>query len=92
MRLTRPVRRQQVTPGAARPALDVEGLVDGLVRDPHAVIVPVLVDFLPFSDLERSVFDDVETLRGSELIPGDIPITGAIYDVKSGRVLEVIRK
>jgi carbonic anhydrase len=34
----------------------------------------------------------VETLRGYELIPGDIPITGAIYDVKSGRVLEVIRK
>jgi carbonic anhydrase len=50
------------------------------------------IDFLPFSDLEQSVFDDVETLRGSELIPDDIPITGAIYDVKSGRVLEVIRK
>jgi carbonic anhydrase len=50
------------------------------------------IDFLPFSDLEQSVFDDVETLRGSELIPGDIAITGAIYDVKSGRVLEVIRK
>ena len=50
------------------------------------------IDFLPFSDLEQSVFDDVETLRGSELIPGDISITGAIYDVKSGRVLEVIRK
>lgn len=50
------------------------------------------IDFLPFSDLEQSVFDDVETVRGSELIPDDIPITGAIYDVKSGRVLEVIRK
>jgi carbonic anhydrase len=50
------------------------------------------IDFLPFSDLEQSVFDDVETLRGSELIPDDIPIAGAIYDVKSGRVLEVIRK
>jgi carbonic anhydrase len=50
------------------------------------------IDFLPFSDLEQSVFDDVETLRGSELIPSDIPFRGAIYDVKSGRVLEVIRK
>src|SRR3989337_775365 len=47
------------------------------------------IDFLPFSDLEQSVFDDVETLRGSELISGDIPIAGAIYDVKFGRVLEV---
>jgi carbonic anhydrase len=50
------------------------------------------IDFLPFSDIEQSVFDDVESLRRSELIPDDIPITGAIYDVKSGRVLEVIRK
>jgi carbonic anhydrase len=50
------------------------------------------IDFLPFSDLEQSVFDDVESLRRSELIPDDIPITGAIYDVKTGRVLEVIRK
>ena len=50
------------------------------------------IDFLPFSDLEQSVFDDVESLRRSELIPDDIPMTGAIYDVKTGRVLEVIRK
>jgi carbonic anhydrase len=49
-------------------------------------------DFLPFSDLEQSVRDDVEILRDSELIPDNIAIAGAIYDVNTGRLREVIRK
>ena len=49
-------------------------------------------DFLPFSDLETSVIEDVETLRRSPLIPRDIAIGGAVYDVKSGTVHEVTRK
>ncbi len=47
-------------------------------------------DFLPFSDLEESVRDDVEALRNSELIPDDISISGAIYDVQSGELREVV--
>ena len=48
-------------------------------------------DFLPFSDLKQSVRDDVEALRNSELIPEDIEIIGAIYDVETGRLQEVMR-
>lgn len=48
-------------------------------------------DFLPFADLEQSVRDDVTFLRNSPLIPKDIPISGAIYDVRTGRVHEVVR-
>lgn len=48
-------------------------------------------DFLPFPDLEQSVRDDVTLLRNSPLIPGDIPISGAIYDVATGKVHEVVR-
>jgi carbonic anhydrase len=48
-------------------------------------------DFLPFSDLEQSVRDDVETIRASELIPADIPISGAVYDVRTGTLKEVVR-
>jgi carbonic anhydrase len=44
------------------------------------------IDFLPFSDLEQSVRDDIEILRNSPLIPNDIPIYGAIYDVHTGRL------
>ncbi len=48
-------------------------------------------DFLPFNDLEQSVRDDVAFLRNSPLIPKDIPISGAIYDVRTGKVHEVVR-
>ena len=49
-------------------------------------------DFLPFSDLQQSVRDDVETLRNSDLIPDDISISGAIYDVQSGELHEIVRR
>lgn len=46
-------------------------------------------DFLTFTDLEQSVRDDVNKIRDSELIPDDITVTGAIYDVKTGELREV---
>jgi carbonic anhydrase len=48
-------------------------------------------DFLPFSDLEQSVRDDVATIRNSPLIPQGFPVSGAIYDVQTGIVHEVVR-
>jgi carbonic anhydrase len=47
------------------------------------------IDFLPFSDLEQSVRDDVELIRNSPLIPNDITVTGVVYDVKTGKIHEV---
>jgi carbonic anhydrase len=47
------------------------------------------IDFLPFSNLEESVRQDVAALRDSPLIPQDIPISGFIYDVETGRLHEV---
>ena len=44
------------------------------------------IDFLPFGDLEQSVRDDIEVIRSSPLIPDDIPVTGFIYDVKTGKI------
>lgn len=49
-------------------------------------------DFLPFSDLEVSVTEDVEKLRRSPLISSDIAIGGAVYDVRAGTVHEVTSK
>lgn len=46
-------------------------------------------DFLPFPDLEQSVRDDVATIRNSPLIPQDIPVSGAIYDVRTGKLTGV---
>jgi carbonic anhydrase len=47
------------------------------------------IDFLPFSNLEESVREDVEFLLSSPLIPGDIPVRGFLYDVHTGRLNEV---
>jgi carbonic anhydrase len=47
------------------------------------------IDFLPFGDLAKSVRDDVATVRAHRLIPRDVPVSGFIYDVKSGRLQEV---
>jgi carbonic anhydrase len=47
------------------------------------------IDFLPFSDLDESVREDVQTIRSSPLIADDIEVRGFVYDVKSGRLREV---
>ncbi len=47
------------------------------------------IDFLPFSDLDESVRQDVQTIRSSPLIPDDITVSGFVFDVKTGRLREV---
>ena len=46
-------------------------------------------DFLPFTDVEESVREDMELLRQSPLIPEDVIISGAVYDVDTGLMTEV---
>jgi carbonic anhydrase len=41
------------------------------------------------SNLEQSVVEDVQRIRSHPLVPHAIPIYGYIYDVKSGRLIEV---
>ena len=47
------------------------------------------IDFLPFSDVEASVRDDVDTIRGNAYLPKDAEVTGWIYDVRTGRLSPV---
>lgn len=47
------------------------------------------IDWLTISDNEQSVVDDVRRIRNHPLVPGDIPVYGYIYDVKSGTLVEV---
>lgn len=47
------------------------------------------IDFLPFSDLEQSVRDDVALIKNSPLVPKNINVTGFVYDVHSGKLLPV---
>lgn len=47
------------------------------------------IDWLTITDNEQSVVEDVQRIRHHPLVPGDIPIYGYIYDVKSGKLKEV---
>jgi len=51
---------------------------------------PTGIDFLPFSDLQESVRQDVRRITGSAFIPQDIPVAGFVYDVRTGRLEEVV--
>jgi carbonic anhydrase len=48
------------------------------------------IPFLPFTDLEQSVRDDVALIRNSPLLLPDVPVRGFIYDVHDGRLREVV--
>ncbi len=47
------------------------------------------VDWLTFTDLAQSVVDDVRRIRSHPLVPRTIPVYGYIYDVRTGRLVEV---
>jgi carbonic anhydrase len=47
------------------------------------------IDFMPFSDLDQSVRDDVQFLKESPLIPDDVSVRGFVYDVETCLVREV---
>ncbi|KDQ08515.1 hypothetical protein BOTBODRAFT_165773 [Botryobasidium botryosum FD-172 SS1] len=48
------------------------------------------IAFLPFTDLERSVHEDVDYIKRSVLLVPRFKITGWIYDVKTGKVEQVV--
>ncbi len=48
------------------------------------------LEFLPFSDVDASVRDDVAAIRRAPLLIRDLPVTGFVYDVKTGRLRQVV--
>ncbi len=47
------------------------------------------IDWLTIADNEASVVEDVTRIRNHPLVPASIPIHGYIYDVTTGRLVEV---
>lgn len=47
------------------------------------------INWLTIKDQAASVTEDVLRIKSSPLVPADIPVYGYIYDVKSGRLIEV---
>jgi carbonic anhydrase len=47
------------------------------------------IDWLTFEDETSSVITDVRRIRHHPLVPRDIPIYGFVYDVRTGKLIEV---
>ena len=47
------------------------------------------IDWLCIDDQTGSVVDDVRRIREHPLVPAGIPIHGFLYDVRSGRLIEI---
>jgi carbonic anhydrase len=47
------------------------------------------IDWLTITDNAQSVVEDVSRIRAHSLVPGTIPIYGYIYDVATGRLIEI---
>jgi len=47
------------------------------------------INFHAFGDLEENVRTQVERIRTNPFIPKNIPVTGFVYDVKSGKLNRV---
>jgi carbonic anhydrase len=47
------------------------------------------IEWLTIRDQKQAVIDDVERIRNHPLVPKSIPVYGFVYDVHSGKLIEV---
>ena len=47
------------------------------------------IEFLTIPDQKQAVVDDVERIRNHPLVPKSIPIYGYVYDVTTGKLIEI---
>jgi carbonic anhydrase len=47
------------------------------------------IEFLAIPDQKQAVVDDVDRIRNHPLVPRSIPIYGYVYDVKTGKLIEI---
>jgi carbonic anhydrase len=47
------------------------------------------IPFFAFTDVDQSVRDDLKAIRESSLLLKNLPLTGFVYDVKTGRLRQV---
>jgi carbonic anhydrase len=47
------------------------------------------IEWLTISNQKQAVLDDVARIRNHPLVPKSIPVHGFLYDVRSGKLLEV---
>jgi len=59
-----------------------------MIRDQAGVEVDI--EFLSFADPEQSARDDVDAIRGTKGFPEGVTVSGHVYDVRTGRLHQVV--
>ena len=81
------VMRELLSSSLDTAALGPDGFYD--VGDSAGHVEGKHISWLTIADQNASVVEDVTRIRTHPLVPGRIPIHGYIYDVRSGRLVEV---
>ncbi|GAA2009036.1 carbonic anhydrase [Microbacterium ulmi] len=68
-------------------ALGAEGFYD--VGEGPGSAEGAYIDWLTISDRAQAVVDDVARIRRHPLVPARIPVHGYVYDVRTGRLVEI---
>ncbi|EPS42932.1 hypothetical protein H072_3064 [Dactylellina haptotyla CBS 200.50] len=72
------------------------GMLTFTNEDAHAIVQKNLganssgIDFLPFPELEQAVKDDVAFLKKSEFVPDSVNISGWVYQVETGKIVNIV--
>jgi len=70
---------------------DAVGIVEkNLGADAVTELKAKVPDFLPFSELEKAVEDDVKFLKATKLVPDSVTISGWVYEVETGKTRQVV--
>jgi len=85
---TNDVIRGLLTSSLETAALTAEGFKD-IGKGPGSR-AGEFIEWLTVPNQQQSVLDDVSRIRTHPLVPKSIPIYGYIYDVKSGKLVEVV--
>ena len=78
--------------GLLSQSLDTASIVDGQWKDPGSGVgssAGEFIEWLTIKDQADSVLNDITRIRTHPLVPKYIPIYGYIYDVRTGRLIEV---
>lgn len=82
----------EIIRGLFSQSLKTASFEGGVWKDPgggNGTAAADYIDWLTIREQAPSVVADVTRIRQHPLVPPEIPINGFIYDVKSGRLLEV---
>lgn len=74
--------------GSLGPSAKTENGWANVTDEPGAETMPEM-DFMPFTDAEQSLIEDVRALRAHPLVSKEIPIHAYIYDIHTGELREV---